>query len=377
MIDVKILFGKNPLRTVGLMSGTSMDGLDICLAENKFENEGLSYRILGMKTVPFPEELKNKIRTALTGTVKQIGPFHYELGEYFADETARFIQESGVTQIDAVGMHGQTIFHQNKKATLQIGEPSFLVKELCIPVVSDFRARDISEGGTGAPLIPIVDKWLFQNESEGIICLNLGGIANITCLPPKSYGEEIMGFDTGPGMALLDEVFRQNGDDPFDENGEMALRGTPDLTLVDSWIKDEFITSSPPKSTGRDCYGKSWIKNHAGELEKIPLEDQLASLSFFTAKSIYVNCASILGTHNVKSIIASGGGIHHSAVLKYLNRQFNPVPVKSIAEYGIDPDLKEAFGFSLLAAAYFNGIPANISSVTGADKEVILGKLTI
>ena len=359
------------------MSGTSMDGLDICIAENKFENERLSYRILASKTVSFPVELKNKIRASLTGTVEKIGPLHYELGEYYAHETACFIQESGVTQIDAVGMHGQTIFHQNKKATLQIGEPSFLVKELGLPVVSDFRARDISEGGTGAPLIPIVDKWLFQNESEGIIYLNLGGLANITCLPPKSSGEEIMGFDTGPGMALLDELFQQNEDGPFDDKGEVASQGSPDLTLVDSWLKDEFILSSPPKSTGRDCYGKSWIKNHTGELEKMAFEDQLASLSFFTAKSIYVNCTSILETHNVKSMIISGGGVHHFAVLKYLNREFNPVPVKSIAEYGIDPDLKEAFGFSVLAAAYFNGIPANISSVTGAGKEVILGKLTI
>ncbi|MCH8011945.1 MAG: anhydro-N-acetylmuramic acid kinase [Candidatus Marinimicrobia bacterium] len=373
---------KNPLRVVGLMSGTSMDGLDICLADvdyspqDPLDKHSFQTRVLGSQTVSFHPAIKESIRTCLSGPTEIVCETHYQLGRYYAEQTARFLSELGIDKIDAVGMHGQTIHHISGEATLQIGEPSFLAEALGVPVISDFRARDISVGGTGAPLIPFVDQCLFQQEEDSIIAINLGGVANITFLPPRHSDSPVIGFDTGPGMALIDEARHLFGFDGF-ESSPMGLKGKPDEESISNWLKDPFITKKPPKSTGRDYFGESWIRKKIPNYSQWDMEDLFATLSLFTTRSIVVNCRQYTDFKTVSQIIISGGGVHNQAVMKMLQKEFSSIRVISSNEVGVDPDIKEALGFAILAAAYLKGIPANIPFVTGAKKAVILGKLTI
>jgi len=359
------------------MTGTSMDGLDICVADVTFSGDSVQCRTIGSTTTPFTEQLREDIHRALSGPTDLVTRVHYSLGRFFAARTEHFLADSGIGKVDAVAIHGQTIHHISREATLQIGEPSFLAEVLGVPVVSDFRARDISAGGTGAPLIPAVDKWLLQREAEAVICLNLGGIANVTFLPGKSSDEDVTGFDTGPGMALLDEAAKQLLDDGLDEGGSSALSGTPDEEEVIRWVEDSFVRANPPKSTGRDYFGTGWLENNIPDLTEWDKSDLLASLSLFTARSAALNCRQFLPVTNVKEIIVSGGGIHNRAVMSFLEKEFSPASVTTSDTYGIDPDMKEALGFAALGAAHLKGIPGNLPAVTGASRPVVLGKLTI
>jgi len=294
-----------------------------------------------------------------------------------AIETERFLTKQNIGRVDAVGMHGQTVHHISGESSLQIGEPSFLAQLLEVPVVSDFRAADIAAGGTGAPLIPMVDSWLFQRKTGAVLCLNLGGVANVTFLPPAGSGEPITGFDTGPGMALMDEAMRISTGKKFDEKGACSVRGVPDIEKVNDWLDHSFIQAPPPKSTGRDTFGLSWLKENAypGPMESP--DDLLATLSLFTARSVAVNCRQFLPLDSVQQIIVSGGGVYNEAVMNHLKEVFAPLTLVTSQEHGIDPFMKEALGFAMLGAANFKRIPGNIPSVTGAARQVILGKVTV
>ena len=371
------LQNKHPLRTLGIMSGTSMDGVDFCVADVNIPDDSVKFTIVANRTITFSPGLRDEIQSSLAGTTEQICKTHYRLGRFYAEKTDQFLSESSIREVDVVGMHGQTIHHISGEATLQIGEPSFLAEKLGIPIISDFRARDISAGGTGAPLIPIVDKWIFQREYERFICLNIGGIANVTYLPSKESNKPIFGFDTGPGMSLLDEAISRSTGKKYDESGETAQAGVPFEETVQKWMEDDFISRVPPKSTGRDYFGIPWLETYKKTLINWSLEDLLATLSLFTARSVALNCQRFIGMSEVKNIIVSGGGVHHACVMDKLSREFSPIPVVSSEEYRIDPDYKEALGMAMLAAAYIKGIPGNIPSVTGASHPVILGKLTL
>ncbi|MDP6397309.1 MAG: anhydro-N-acetylmuramic acid kinase [Candidatus Marinimicrobia bacterium] len=368
---------KETLRMVGLMTGTSMDGLDICLADVTFSGNSVQCKMIDSTMIPITKQLQQDIRQALSSSTEIVTRVHYDLGRFLAARTERFLTETGIGDIDAVAMHGQTIHHVSGEATLQIGEPSFLSEVLGVPVVSDFRARDIAAGGTGAPLIPAVDKWLLQRETEAVVCLNLGGIANVTFLPAKNSDADVMGFDTGPAMSLLDEAASQLLNETFDSDGKKALSGEPNEESVAHWMTDGFIQAEPPKSTGRDYFGAHWLKKNLPDLNQWEIANLLASLSLFTARSVAVNCRQFLQMQNVKEIIVSGGGVHNRAVMQNLEKEFATISVVGSDSYGIDPDMKEAVGFAILGAAYLKEIPGNIPSVTGASRSVILGKMTI
>jgi len=285
--------------------------------------------------------------------------------------------EQKIGQIDAVGMHGQTIHHISGKSSLQIGEPSFLAQLLEVPVVSDFRAADIAAGGTGAPLIPMVDSWLFQWDAGAVVCLNLGGVANVTFLPPADSGKPITGFDTGPGMALMDEAMKLSTGKMFDDKGAYSMRGVPDIEKVNYWLEHSFIQMAPPKSTGRDSFGLSWMNENAFLPPTQSLDDLMATLSLFTARSVAVNCRQFLPIDSVQQVIVSGGGVYNKAVMNHLEELFVPATLVTSQEYGIDPFMKEALGFAMLGAANLKKIPGNLPSVTGATRRVILGKVTV
>ena len=362
---------------VGLMSGTSMDGLDICVSDIDFGEDSVAFLAIDSACIQFPSDLKMNIRQVLEGTTEEVTKTHYSLGRFYAESTSDFLTSAGIGEIDAVAVHGQTVHHISGEATLQIGEPSFLAEVLNKPVISDFRARDISVGGTGAPLMPIVDKWLFQKEDATVLCLNLGGVANITALPARSSGEDIIGFDTGPGMALLDEAMMLCAQQPFDEHGSLAAEGTADESLVEEWLNDKFIMQEPPKSTGRDYFGKEWLRLNVAGIADWKLNDLLATLSLFTARSVVLNCRRFSTLEKTLNVIVSGGGVHHKTVMKLLTQQFSPVEVTSSVHFNVDPDVKEALGFAILGAAYLKSVPGNLPSVTGASHPVVLGKLTL
>ena len=362
---------------VGLMTGTSMDGLDICVAEVEFGEKSVEINVLETGSAPYSEKMRTDVEICLELDEKMIVETDDLLGRFMANETTRFLNRHGLNDIDAVAMHGQTVHHVSGESTLQIGEPSFLAQALNVPVISDFRTADITAGGTGAPLIPIVDKWLFQRPEEAVVCLNLGGVANVTYLPSKTSDELILGFDTGPGMALLDEASKTLTGNNFDEDGAMAQLGTAREKSVKGWLSHSFITAPPPKSTGRDEFGANWILEQLPDMNSWRVNDVLATLSLFTARSVAVNCREFLPFETVKQIIISGGGVYHKSVMRQLETEFSSVSILTSHELGFDPFMKEALGFAMLGAAHLKGIPGNLPSVTGASEAVVLGKLTV
>ena len=376
MTTTRNLKAKKVIRTAGLMTGTSMDGLDISIADIGLSNNTANFNMIGTTSIPYPSDLQSQIRQAVYDTRKYSSTLDRDLGEWYAEKLFKYLQSESIDNIELIGSHGQTIHHVSGQSTLQIGDPSFLAGKFNIPVISDFRTADICAGGTGAPLMPRVDEWLFRNTDTAIITLNLGGIANVTLLPCINHGE-VIGFDTGPGMALLDETFIEEFKEGIDIGGKLALEGNAHKDLVNNWLKEAYFFELPPKSTGRDQFGINWLAAHRHELGSLNSADQLATLSLFTTQSVFLACEQFIRDHPVDRVIVSGGGTHHGCIIKQLVEWFNPIAVTPSNELGVSVDGKEALGFAILAVAHVKGIPGNIPSVTGAKKTLVLGKMTL
>ncbi|MFL3045320.1 MAG: anhydro-N-acetylmuramic acid kinase [Candidatus Neomarinimicrobiota bacterium] len=376
MTTTRNLKAKKVIRTAGLMTGTSMDGLDISIADIGLSNNTANFNMIGTTSIPYPSDLQSQIRQAVYDTRKYSSTLDRDLGKWYAEKLFKYLQSESIDNIELIGSHGQTIHHVSGQSTLQIGDPSFLAGKFNIPVISDFRTADICAGGTGAPLMPRVDEWLFRNTDTAIITLNLGGIANVTLLPCINHGE-VIGFDTGPGMALLDETFIEEFKEGIDIGGKLALEGNAHKDLVNNWLKEAYFFELPPKSTGRDQFGINWLADHRQELGSLTSADQLATLSLFTTQSVFLACEQFIRDHPVDRVIVSGGGTHHGCIIKQLVEWFNPIAVTPSNELGVSVDGKEALGFAILAVAHVKGIPGNIPSVTGAKKALVLGKMTL
>ena len=377
-MNYKISNVENPqvIRTVGLMTGTSMDGLDISVADIGLRKNNADFNVIGTTSIPYPNDLEFQIRQSVYDTGKNTSTLDRDLGIWYADKLFDYLRSEAIDNIELIGSHGQTIHHVSGKLSLQIGDPSFLAGKFNVPVISDFRTADIHAGGTGAPLMPRVDEWLFRNIDTAIITLNLGGIANVTLLPCINNGD-VIGFDTGPGMALLDETYLVESKEGIDLGGELALKGNADKRLVNNWIKAPYFLELPPKSSGRDQFGIDWLADHRHELDSLTIVDKLATLSLFTAKSVFLACEDFIRDNKVEHVVISGGGIHHSCVMKHLVEQFSPIALVPSDELDVSADGKEALGFAILAVAHVKGIPGNIPSVTGAKKALVLGKMTL
>ena len=364
------------IRTVGLMTGTSMDGLDISIADIGLRKNKADFNVIRTTSIPYPNDLQFQIRQSVYDTGKDTNALDRDLGIWFADKLFEYLHSESIENIELIGSHGQTIHHVSGQSSLQIGDPSFLAGKFNVPVISDFRTAYIHAGGTGAPLVPRVDEWVFRNIDTAIITLNLGGIANVTLLPCINNGD-VIGFDTGPGMALLDETYIVESKKGIDLGGELALKGNADKRLVNNWIKAPYFLELPPKSTGRDQFGIDWLADHRHELDSLTIVDKLATLSLFTAKSVFLACEDFIRDNKVEHVVISGGGIHHSCVMKHLVEQFSPIALVPSDELDVSADGKEALGFAILAVAHVKGIPGNIPSVTGAKKALVLGKMTL
>ncbi len=363
------------IRTVGLMTGTSMDGLDICVADIDLKEKVLKHRVLYSDSIPFPAALKERISRSLTGRVPEMCALNYDLGRFYTGEVDKSLSRHGIASVDLIGTHGQTLHHISGHSTLQIGEPSFLAERFNVPVISDFRAADIAAGGTGAPLIPAVDLWLFQQDKTGRCLLNIGGVANITLIPPAGSDLSVLGFDTGPGMGLLDERYRRLFEGPYDKDGQQACRGKIHREILNSWKKHPYIQKKPPKSTGRDEFGVEWLKKHRHELESMDPSSQLATLAAYTAETVADSILDYGENYRISELLTGGGGSRHPLIISLLKERLQGISVRSVKDAGVDPDSKEALGFAILAVACIRRIPGNIPSVTGARRPVILGKI--
>jgi anhydro-N-acetylmuramic acid kinase len=284
-----------------------------------------------------------------------------------------------------VGSHGQTVYHQGTPesllgrriaSTLQIGEPAVIAARTGAPVVADFRPSDMAMGGQGAPLVPYVDYLLYRDAKKGRVCLNIGGIANVTAIPPSAGPERVMAFDTGPGNMLIDALVSQfsRGVQRYDKDGRMAAAGRVNPELLSTLMQHEFVKRRPPKSCGREEFGAEMVAELLKEGLSAP--DLVATVTAFTAASIADAVERFVSPlMHVDELIVSGGGVHNPEIMRRLERQIPDAKVMTSAELGVDSDAKEAIAFAVLAYETWHGRPANLPSATGARGPAILGKL--
>ncbi len=368
------------MRAIGLMSGTSLDGIDAALVEIKARGERLDVRSLRFKTVPFTREFQARLRAALPphdAPPALASELDRELGELFAGAALRVA--AGET-VDFVASHGLTLFHRGEaRETLQIGNPYRVRDALEASVVFDFRRADCAAGGNGAPLVPYVDALLFASPAEDVVALNLGGIANVTVLPRGAPASAMRAWDTGPANMLIDAFVRRRTDgvEYFDRDGAYAARGAPNAAIVAKLAASEapYLAQAPPKSTGRERFGERFLAAHAALLNGVSLEDGCATLVAFTVGTICDSLAAF--APRGARVVASGGGAHNAALMRSLREKLavRACTLASSSEYGIDPDAKEAIAFAILAFETLRERPSNVPSATGAARPAVLGAI--
>jgi anhydro-N-acetylmuramic acid kinase len=320
--------------------------------------------------------------------VAKICQVNFLLGKLFADAALEVIRQSGlpISSIHLIGSHGQTIYHlppsmgSGIPSTLQIGEPAVIAQKTRIPVIADFRPADVAVGGEGAPLVPYVDFLLFRDGRKTRAIQNLGGISNVTIVPAGAKREDVLAFDTGPGNMLIDEAVRllTEGKYNYDPNGSLAAAGRTNVNFLDELMEHPFIFKAPPKSTGRETFGVHYALNVIQKAKSKNMADSeiLATLTEFTARSIYENYVRFAFPHyNLSEIILSGGGVHNRTLMKFLQHYFGKIPLLKVDDYGIPSDAKEAIAFAILANETLANNPGNLPQVTGAQRPVILGKI--
>jgi anhydro-N-acetylmuramic acid kinase len=371
---------------IGLMSGTSYDGIDAALVE--IQGHGLRTKVdlVAFESVPYKPAVRRLVAELClpTATVDKVCLANMLLGELFAEAAIAVAESAGVPigKVDLVGSHGQTIHHLPKPTrlagrrvagTLQIGEPSVIAERTGVTTVADFRPRDMACGGQGAPLVPYVDYLLFRHRSRSRVLLNIGGIANVTYLPPRCEADEVVAFDTGPGNMVLDGLARRltGGRLSCDRGGRMAARGAVDAAWLRRLLGHPYFRRKPPKSTGREAFGDEFVERMLADAEGREAYDVLATATALTVESIARACTRFLGP--VDELIASGGGCRNDTLMAMLAERF-PRLCRS-DDYGIPADAKEAIAFAILANETVAGRPASLPGATGAAHPAVLGKI--
>lgn len=357
---------------LGLMSGTSADGLTICAIRP------VPFKIIFFKNYPYPAKLQKSLLQAFDLKAPQLSQLHYQLGTLYVKTVQRFLKEFNLKpeQIVVIGSHGQTVYHgphDTYPNTLQIGEPSFLAAELNVPVVSDFRAKDVALGGEGAPLMPFFDEYIFGKKSPKIL-LNIGGISNFSIVGKNRKTD---GFDAGPGNTLMDLCCQHFFKRPFDKNGAVAARGQADIELVKQLLKQKYFTQKPPKSLDKNAFGITYLKRFFPIQKFKNPTDLLATLNFFTAAAIADQIRRFVPKKDRQEIIVSGGGCYNHTILHNLQICLPSTKIVSSVSYGIDPHAKEAAAFALFAWLAWKRQINHCAHATGARKNSILGKISL
>ncbi|MGD2079502.1 MAG: anhydro-N-acetylmuramic acid kinase [Nitrospirota bacterium] len=362
---------------LGLMSGTSHDGVDAALVGFS----GKIPRLLGHTRTPYSKSLRESVRSAFGGTAEEVCRLNFALGEVFARAALRCLKEAGAEPpaVDAIASHGQTICHipprgRRPGSTLQIGEPAVIAQRTGIKVVSDFRTADMALGGHGAPLVPFADHVLFKRRATCCV-QNIGGIANVTVVTPDLEG--VFAFDTGPGACLIDEAMRALFGKPLDRGGKTAAGGRADAGLLKRLRGHRYFGQRPPKSTGRELFGTGMLQKILKHYPKIRPEDLVATFTHLTALSIKDAYERfVFPEHGIREVILSGGGARNAHLVALLREALSPLRVRSVDDFGVPAEAKEALSFAVLAKETLRGRPSSIPRATGASRSAVLGKIT-
>ncbi len=376
-------------RYVGVMSGTSLDGIDLILVELAPPPEPFRPRVLASHCQPFDRDLRSSLLALLraeTLAPTEILAAHVHLGRLFGEAVKAFLLGAGVDPLSvrAVGMHGLTFLHQPEGATAlgavargtwQLGDAA-TAREVCgIPIVANMRAADMAAGGQGAPLVPFLDQLLFAHPSESRVLLNLGGIANLTLLRP---GQPVVAFDSGPANMIVDLLMERHPRAPysFDPKGQHAATGKLIPDLLEDCLSHPYFAQAPPKSTGREQFGQAFVDRFFAR----PLasyDDLVHTATRLTARTVAEALRAVAGPPSAKTrMLCAGGGVHNASLMAMLREELAPMEIGTTADEGLDPDSKEALLMAALAWARCHRVPGNLPEVTGAHARVVLGDLT-
>ena len=373
-----------PRVVVGLMSGTSLDGISAAVVRFEREADGrISYELLGMSVRPYAPAQRERLANSLVGvSPREYCRLAFDLGDWLAQAAIDAIAEAGVDRgsVAAIASHGQTVWHEPGHSTWQFGQPAVIAERTGIDVVSDFRVRDVAAAGQGAPLVPLADALLFSHASEWRALQNLGGIGNVTIVPPGGVPTSTRAFDTGPGVVVIDGVTRLVAPGrSYDVDGQLARSGTAIDAVVERALADPYFAAPPPKSTGRELFDPPYI---AAFIDWCRAERANASPGDIVATAVALTAASIADAFRrfvpepVRELVVSGGGAENPALVDALRGAIPLVHVRRFDELFFDGEAKEAVAFALLGYLHLLGEPGNLPSVTGARGPRVLGQLT-
>jgi anhydro-N-acetylmuramic acid kinase len=378
------------MRIAGIMSGTSLDGIDVAVIDITGSGFKAKINVLASHSVPYPKKVREAL-LSVSNTSSQTGDIsrlNFLLGELYAEALEETVERAGIplNSIKLIGCHGQTIFHEGQAAqymgkkvasTMQIGESSVISERTGISVISNFREGDMAAGGKGAPLVPYLDYMLLRHRGRGRVAVNIGGIANLSAIPPNTNTDRLIAFDTGPGNMVIDQLVARItlGRQTFDRDGGFASRGQVDPKLLAKLLRDKYYRAKPPKTAGREQFGAEFVTKLLDT--ELSTEDLIATATALTAESIALGIRNfVLPEMRVDEIFVSGGGTHNPTLMAMLTKAMEPIPVRMSSEVGLDVDAKEAVAFAVMAYETAHSRPSNVPKATGAKRSVVLGKLT-
>lgn len=368
---------------VGLMSGTSLDGVAAAVVRFSDRNGGVHAELAGFTQRAYTREQRERLARALVqGTPAEYCRLGFDLGEWLAAAALEAIAEAGVgrKEIAAVASHGQSIWHEPGHSTWQLGESAVIAERLGVPVISDFRVRDVAAGGQGAPLVPIADAMIFSSPTSWRALQNLGGIGNVTVVPPNGDQRGVRAFDTGPGAGVIDKVTRVlHPDLPYDIDGKLAAAGKPASAVVTELLANPYFSAAPPKSTGPELFSPAYvdelIRLCREERSGCTDEDIIATAVELTAQSIADSYRRFIA-EPTSEVVLSGGGAKNPTLVRAISKAVEPLEVRLFDDLFFDGEAKEAVAFALMGYLHLKGRPGNVQSATGARGPRILGKLT-
>jgi len=372
---------------IGLMSGTSADGIDAAVVRLDGTPPALTWEALGHSHRSFTPELRAELFACFhpdSSSVDRLCRLNFALGQAFGAAALAAARDAGLTmdKIDLIGSHGQTMWHEppvnGNGSTLQLGEPAVIAEMTGVPVVSNFRTRDMAVGGQGAPLVPLADWLLLSHPTKIRTAQNIGGIANVTYLPSQKENG-VIAFDTGPGNMLIDEAARlaTKGEWTYDHDGELAAQGHVDENLLAEWLMESYFQQQPPRTTGRELFGTQRATEYWNQATSHGLgpNDIVATITALTARSIEHAYRTFLPAFP-DEVIVSGGGARNRTLMTMLKERLTPATVTTSDEYGLGVEAKEAVAFAVLAYETWHKRPGNIPTATGASRAVVLGSIT-
>ncbi len=373
----------------GVMSGTSADGIDVALVRLMGRGFRTRFELISHKAFPYPAPVRRAVLAAMnarSASVADLARLNFLLAELYSEAIVS-TQRSARLKCELVGCHGQTLYHQGEAqsflgrklaVTWQTGEGSLIAALLGVPVVSDFRPADMAVGGKGAPLVPFLDYVLYRHRRRGRIVQNIGGIGNLTAIPPRARPEQVIAFDTGPGNMVIDALAGRLLGRRYDVDGRVAAKGEPIERVIHQVLASPFFWQKPPRTAGREQFGEdfvTWFQRRCGRASK---EDVLATATALTARTISTSVQMMTKRAKYRDFIVSGGGAKNPTLMQMIEDQLSPMKlrIQTTGDLGLPVDAKEAVAFALLAYQTWRRQPSNIPSATGAKRPAILGKVS-